>query len=301
MPAPRPAVVLRAVSSPGSTRLDVQGLRAVAVLLVMLAHVGVPLLPGGFVGRRRVLRGLRLPDHRAAAARAGDHRPDPARRVLRPPRATDPPGGDRGAAGDRRVRRRHPARLSGRRGGHRCQVVGALPGQRPLRPGRRRLLRAGPGDLTAPALLVPRGRGAVLPGVAGAARAAARRPRSTSLPTPVSESDGRGRPGRRLVRVVRVVPDRGGGAVGLLRCAAAGLGAGHRCAPGSRGAVAVAAPGWARAVLATAGLLAVGAASARYGASVAGPELILPVAGTAALLAAGTMPRRPRSRWSSSR
>jgi peptidoglycan/LPS O-acetylase OafA/YrhL len=32
------------------TRPDVQGLRAVAVLLVVLAHVGVPWLPGGFVG-----------------------------------------------------------------------------------------------------------------------------------------------------------------------------------------------------------------------------------------------------------
>ena len=34
----------------GGTRLDVQGLRALAVLLVMLAHVGVPWLSGGFIG-----------------------------------------------------------------------------------------------------------------------------------------------------------------------------------------------------------------------------------------------------------
>src|SRR5688500_3517431 len=32
------------------TRLDVQGLRAVAVVLVLLTHLGVPWLPGGFVG-----------------------------------------------------------------------------------------------------------------------------------------------------------------------------------------------------------------------------------------------------------
>ncbi len=31
-------------------RDDIQGLRAVAVLLVVLAHAGVPFLAGGFVG-----------------------------------------------------------------------------------------------------------------------------------------------------------------------------------------------------------------------------------------------------------
>lgn len=45
-------VVGRAETTPGTTgtRLDVQGLRALAVLLVMLTHVGLPWLPGGFIG-----------------------------------------------------------------------------------------------------------------------------------------------------------------------------------------------------------------------------------------------------------
>src|SRR3954451_9977479 len=44
VPRPAPPAVTT------GTRPDVQGLRAVAVLLVVLAHVGVPWLPGGFVG-----------------------------------------------------------------------------------------------------------------------------------------------------------------------------------------------------------------------------------------------------------
>lgn len=36
--------------SPGVFRRDIEGLRGVAILLVLLAHLGVPWLPGGFVG-----------------------------------------------------------------------------------------------------------------------------------------------------------------------------------------------------------------------------------------------------------
>ena len=49
-------------------------------------------------------------------------------------------------------------------------------------------------------------------------------------------------------------------------------------------------PGRARSVLAIAGMVAIGAAAAWYDAGFAGPELLLPVAGTAALIAAGTVP-----------
>jgi peptidoglycan/LPS O-acetylase OafA/YrhL len=46
----RPAPVARPRSSPVPHRLDIQGLRAVAVLLVVLSHAGVPGLAGGYVG-----------------------------------------------------------------------------------------------------------------------------------------------------------------------------------------------------------------------------------------------------------
>ena len=52
-----------------TSRGDVQGLRAVAVLAVVVAHAGVPFLPGGFVGRGRLLRRLGLPDLRPALPR----------------------------------------------------------------------------------------------------------------------------------------------------------------------------------------------------------------------------------------
>ncbi|CCH18873.1 acyltransferase family protein [Micromonospora lupini] len=48
-PPPPPAPASRPVS-PRSFRGDIEGLRAVAVLLVLLGHAGVPHLPAGFVG-----------------------------------------------------------------------------------------------------------------------------------------------------------------------------------------------------------------------------------------------------------
>ena len=58
-----------------SKRGDIQGLRAIAVLRSSCSTVRPGLFPGGFVGRRRLLRDLRLPDHGRAApgARPGGH------------------------------------------------------------------------------------------------------------------------------------------------------------------------------------------------------------------------------------
>jgi peptidoglycan/LPS O-acetylase OafA/YrhL len=46
----RPAPVARSRAEPGRHRPDIQGLRAIAVLLVVLGHAGVPGLAGGYVG-----------------------------------------------------------------------------------------------------------------------------------------------------------------------------------------------------------------------------------------------------------
>ncbi|SCG44963.1 acyltransferase family protein [Micromonospora halophytica] len=45
-----PAPIKPTQRVPGSFRGDIEGMRAVAVLLVLLGHAGVPYLPGGFVG-----------------------------------------------------------------------------------------------------------------------------------------------------------------------------------------------------------------------------------------------------------
>ena len=80
-------------------RDDIQGLRAIAVLIVIASHASVPFLPGGFVGRRRVLRDLRVPHLAAAVSRGGEVGAALDPRLLRPARATDParghPGDDR--------------------------------------------------------------------------------------------------------------------------------------------------------------------------------------------------------------
>ena len=45
------APVLRLQAGPASGfRLDIQGLRAIAVMLVVLCHAGMPLFAGGYVG-----------------------------------------------------------------------------------------------------------------------------------------------------------------------------------------------------------------------------------------------------------
>ena len=91
-------------------RPEIQGLRAVAVALVVVHHLWPSAAPRWLRRRRRLLRDLGLPDHRAPAARDRASRPRPARRLLGAARAADPA---RGAA---------RARL--RAGGHRPARAG---------------------------------------------------------------------------------------------------------------------------------------------------------------------------------
>ena len=56
-------------------RPHLDGLRAVAVYLVVLFHAGIEAVLGRLHRRRRVLRPLRLPRHAAAAARPAGERP----------------------------------------------------------------------------------------------------------------------------------------------------------------------------------------------------------------------------------
>ena len=75
-------------------RDDIQGLRAVAVLTVIASHASVPFVPGGFVGVDVffVISGFLI--SAAAVPRGGEDRAVVDPRLLRPPRAADPPGGD---------------------------------------------------------------------------------------------------------------------------------------------------------------------------------------------------------------
>ena len=240
----------------GGTRLDVQGLRALAVLLVMLAHVGVPWLSGGFIGvdvffvvSGFLITGLLLREREATGRiRLGAFYARRARRIL--------PASTVVLLATVGVRRRNAPRVSCRRRGHGCPLVGGLPGQRPLRAGGRGLLRSGPGDFAAPALLVPGGGGAVLPGVAGVARAGAR------LPRPEAVGAGARRDGSRrdLVHLVCVGTGRGQGIRRPTTARCRGHGnwppvhcwqSACRCCGGFPGRYAPCSrwPGWSRSVL----------------------------------------------------
>ena len=128
-----PSVGRAEAVSPAATaslahREDIQGLRAVAVLLVVFAHAGVGFMAGGFVGvdvffvlSGFLITGLLLAESRKSGLGV------PAR-VLRPARAADPARRHADAGGDRRRRvpprelrarardrRRQPARRRVRR------------------------------------------------------------------------------------------------------------------------------------------------------------------------------------------
>ena len=119
---------------------------------------------------RRLLCDLGVLDHRASRPRALQKWPDFLRGVLRPPSPTSPPFGPPRHRGHRRrlLRRPPPTASHGRGQGRAGQRL--LRGELPLCPAGHELPeRQWPG-FAAPQLLVPRGGGTVLPGMAGAPR-----------------------------------------------------------------------------------------------------------------------------------
>ena len=73
-----------------------EGLRAVAIVLVVLFHAGVPRITGGYVGSRRFLRRVRLRDHRASPERTCCVRKESLVGILRTPKPPNPSRGDLG-------------------------------------------------------------------------------------------------------------------------------------------------------------------------------------------------------------
>jgi len=275
------------MSGGAPTRLDIQGLRAVAVLLVLLGHVGVPGLPGGFVGvdvffvvSGFLITALLLLEREATGRiRLGAFFARRARRIL--PAATVVLLATAGyAAATLPASRVHDVATDARWSAlfmanvHFARVDGDYFAQDRATSPVQHFWSLGVEEqfyLVWPALL------ALMLVVAGLARR-----RSTTAPVAV--------------------------VVGVIWCAsyawsvlemgkpAAYYGAWPRAWELATGALlALAIPllrrleGWARTMLTVAGVAAVGLAATRYDGGSAGPELILPVAGAAALLAAGTV------------
>ncbi len=151
-----------------SFRPDIEGLRAVAVLFVVLFHADLGHCSGRVRRCRRLLRPVGLPDHRAAAPRTPADGHDLSPGVLRAPRPTAAAGGDARPRGHAARLDRPVAATAGTRRRGRCGGRGGLRVEHGLRAPRDRLFRGGAGALTAAPLLVARRGGAVLPVLAGA-------------------------------------------------------------------------------------------------------------------------------------
>ena len=164
----RPATAVRARSH---YRPQLDGLRAVAVYLVVAFHAGIHSLLGRLHRRRRLLRALGLPRHAAAA-------PRPPRRRAASASAASTPVGSGGCSRPRSstlvvtavvyTAVAAPADVRDALGGIPVRVP--LRRQLALHPPVERLLRAERQHQPGRALLVARGRGAVLPLLAAHAR-----------------------------------------------------------------------------------------------------------------------------------
>ena len=142
------------------------GIRAVAVLGVMLYHGGAPLAVGRLPRRQHVLRPVGIPHHLAPAGRVGPSPHHPARPVLGPPgpaaaAGPAPPAGRRGRL---RPLLRHPRRV--RQPPPRLAVDAVLRGQLALHRRRVQLLRRSRPAVPALPHVVAGDRGAVLHRVA---------------------------------------------------------------------------------------------------------------------------------------
>jgi len=273
-------------------RLDIQGLRAVAVVLVVLGHVGVPGLTGGFIGvdvffvvSGFLITGLLLREWEATGRiRLGAFFARRARRIL--PLATVVLMATAGYAAATLPASRVDELATDARWSalflanvHFARVDGDYFAQDRATSPVQHFWSLGVEEqfyLVWPALL------ALVLVLAGLARR---------------------RSGTVLVAALLVVIWFASYAWSLLEMGkpAAYYGALPRAWELATGAVlALAIPlllrleGWARATLAVAGVAAVGLTAARYDDGSAGPELLLPVAGTAALLAAGTVSQDAR-------
>ena len=140
-------------------------MRALAVVAVMIYHANSEWLPGGFLGRRGLLRHQRLPDHAAADRREGAHRRCSSRSLLV---AACPPAAPGVVRDDVHADHVHDDLPVGRarqapwrRAGRAVLRVELVPdlGRGGLQLDRRLRAAAPPVE--------PRRRGAVLPGVAG--------------------------------------------------------------------------------------------------------------------------------------
>ena len=178
-------------------RPDIEGLRAVAVVVVVLFHARIARFSGGYVGVDVFFVAVRISDHPAAAARGRQNRHDLAAPLLGAPGAS-------AASGVVRGRRRHRHRRAGAVGTDRPATArNRRPRRRRLRdqlrfrePTRRLLRIPTRSDaFAAAALLVAGGGGTVLSVLA------ARAPRPSPPATPVSTA-GHGDDDRRRRRVV---------------------------------------------------------------------------------------------------